>query len=117
MNRTLKIITFTLFIFTSNLFAGFLPAKIYKSFESTLKDNVESIGMEKPNYDAFIIEGKEEILVTPQQREEFIKKQFLKKEDILAVDEVVKEEISIEMEATQFFDSLNKEHTKPVDME
>lgn len=114
MNKILQFIVPILFLFTftTNLTAGFLPDKIYKSIENRVKENV---GMEKPNYDEFIVEEKEHI--KPQVREEYIKKQFLKKEDIAENDVLIKEEISIEMEATQFFDSLNQEHTKPVDME
>lgn len=111
MNRILQFTIF-LFIFSTSLSAGFLPSQIYKSIENKVK---ESIDMQKPDYDKFIRQEEQKIQ-DPQDREEYIKNQFLEKDDI--VDDVInKEEISIEREATQFFDSLNQEHKKPVDME
>lgn len=111
MNKILQFIVLSSFL-TVSLTAGLLPNNLYKSIENKVKKN---IGMDKPNYDEFIVEKKEHI--KPQIREDYIKQQFLKKEDITEEDILVKEEISIEMEATKFFDSLNEEHTKPVDME
>ncbi len=115
MNKTLQFILLSsfIFIFETNLIAGFLPDKLYKSIENKVKENV---GMEKPNYDEFMEEEKVE-KVRPQIREEYIKKQFVKKEDIIEVSTIKKEAISIEMEATQFFDSLNQEYKKPINME
>ncbi len=116
MNKILQFIIAIFFIFTfhTNLSASFLVDKIYKSFENKVKEN---IGMQKPNYNEFISRKKEKKIITPQEREEYIKRQFMQKKDISTIETVIKEEISIETETTQFFDSLNQEHKIPVNME
>lgn len=113
MSKILHLISL-IFIFHINLSAGFLPNKIYKSFENKVKQNV---GMGKPNYDQFILKEKQKKTITPKQRKQYLKKQFVQKHNIAKVNPLVKEKISIEIEASQFFDSLNQEHKKPINME
>lgn len=116
MNKILKFLTIiTLFLlYKASLIAGFLPDKLYKSIEKAVKVNT---GMEKPDYDEYASEEEIKEIETAEEREEFIKSQFVKKEDIVGVYNIEKEKIRVETEATEFFDSLNEENKKPVNME
>ena len=50
-------------------------------------------------------------------KKEAVKKQFATKIDLKAIPEVKKEDIKVDKESTDFFNSLNEKDTKPVDME
>jgi len=50
-------------------------------------------------------------------KKEAVKKQFATKVDLKPVEKVKKEDIKIDKEATEFFDTLNSEENKPVNIE
>lgn len=116
MNKILYLIVITSFLtlFQTQLLAGLIPDKIYKSIENKVKN---SIGMDKEDYDQYRAQKEEENLTTPIEREAYLKEQFAKEEELMSIENIEKEEISIELEAIQFFGSLNKDTQKPVDME
>ena len=94
--------------------------KIYKAVDNSVKaslniaetsvDIIQAVNS-KPN-------GKERVKeLTPEERQEFLQKQFTSKEDILNMQTVKKEEINVDMEVTEFFNSLNMQEQKPVNIE
>ena len=54
---------------------------------------------------------------TNEEREAFLKEQFISKKELLGVKEVEKEAISVDVEAIQFFNSLNSDDQKPINIE
>jgi len=50
-------------------------------------------------------------------KKEAVKKQFATEVDLKPVEKVKKEDIKIDKEATEFFDTLNSEENKPVNIE
>ena len=50
-------------------------------------------------------------------KKEKVKKQFATKIDLKAIPKIKKEDIVIEKESTEFFNTLNNKDSKPIDME
>lgn len=113
----MTIFTFS-FIVTNLLYAGSLfkdtGIKLFKSIEETVKSTTEIVTNTQDYSD---LSEEELVKLTPEQRKEFLQKQFISQEDLKEMGDVQKEEINIEIEAIQFFETLNPEVSKPIDIE
>ncbi len=117
MNKLITIFTLSFlvvnFLYADSLFKSG-GKKLFKSIEETVKSTADIV---TNNQDYSDLSEENLVKLTPQQRKEFLQKQFISQEDLQEMGDVQKEEINIEIEAIQFFETLNPEVSKPIDIE
>ena len=117
MNKLITLFTIS-YLATSFLQAGsFMKkggSKFFKSIQETVRSTAEVVTNSQDYSD---LTQEELVKLTPEQRKEFLQKQFISQEDLKAIGDVEKEEINVEIEAIQFFESLNPDTAKPIDIE
>jgi len=102
---------------------------VIKAMEPNVIKAMEPVvikAMKTPVILAFEVEGKAVAVKAKQQKPIVSQKPQVKKEDIqkhftskeqLVAKELVKEKVKVSNESADFFESLNKEDNKPIDME
>ncbi|MDQ7061771.1 MAG: hypothetical protein Q9M43_11890 [Sulfurimonas sp.] len=92
--------------------------KIYKAFSNTIKSSANivrtTMNME---VEGTQVEAPKVQKINPQKREAFLKEQFTPQNQLQEIKVMHTQEINIESEAIEFFDSLNASVKKPINIE
>lgn len=90
--------------------------RIYQSITTTVKSSMNLVQSTMNTAQGMAILSESRVL-TPEEREKFLKEQFTSKKELLNTEVVKKENLNIHDEALEFFRSLNKYSKKPIDIE